>query len=175
MNEATRHVLHALICQMNFCTSIKNVMKIHRVCKGFIDARLVDAGLQSHFPVSSLCLGSSEEAHFNLAPVQQKVSPTTFCSLSSSNCLLEQRDYSLCIPLYLSKWPSQISSLYQFFSELLNQPVWQQKHTRTKCKFICQQVRRQNVKTVCWEGGKEGKFRIMCKTIKMLLTGNLKQ
>lgn len=24
-------------------------------------------------------------------------------------------------------------------------------------------------------GGKEGKFRIMCKTIKMLLTGNLKQ
>lgn len=25
------------------------------------------------------------------------------------------------------------------------------------------------------EGGREGKFRITCKTIKMLLTGNLKQ
>lgn len=152
--KATCYVLHALICQMNFCTSIKNTMKICRVCKGFVDACLVGAGLQSHFAISSLCLGSSEEAHFNLAPVQQKVSPATFCSLSSSNCLLEQHDYSLCILLYLSKWPSQISSLFQFYAKLSNQPVWQQKHMSTKCKFICQQVRRQNVKSQCAGRGK---------------------
>lgn len=121
-------------------------------------------------------LGVSEAACFSLAPVQSKVSPTTFCSLSSARCLLEQRDCPPCIPPELCKGLLGFLALVKFSLNF-----------RVRASLCSRSIRAQNPSLFAsrsggrmwnlhvWGGGREGKFGIMCKTIKMLLTGNLKQ
>lgn len=146
---AARHVLRALICQLNVCTYVEAAMERHR-------AAALARGCSPSSPSLQPVAGSSEAAPVPLAPVQSKVSPTTFCSLSSRHCLLEQRDYSLGILLYLSKWPSQVSSPCQLFTKLSDrrQFLRQQKRMSTKYEFICQEVGRQNVQSQCAGRGK---------------------
>lgn len=119
----------------------------------------------------------SEAACSTLAPVQPKVSPTTSCSLSSAHCLLEQRDYPPCILPDLCNGPLGFLALVRFSLNFrVRAGLCGSRSTRAQdpSLFASRPGGRM------WNlhvrgGGREGKFGIMCKTIKMLLTGNLKQ
>lgn len=119
----------------------------------------------------------SEAACFSLAPVQHKVSPTTFYSLSSAHCLLEQCDYSPRVLPDLCNGPLGFVALVRFSLNFwVRAGLCGSRSTgaQNPSLFACRPGGRM------WNlhvrgGGREGKFGIMCKTIKMLLTGNLKQ
>lgn len=124
------------------------------------------------FPgASSLCLPCQRQPVPVLAPVQSQVSPTTLCSLSPARCLPQQYDYCPCIlpDLCLGFW-----LLGGFPQTLGSGPVCVAAGAQNPSLFASRSGGRMwNLRV--WGGGREGEFGIMCKTIKLLLTGNLKQ
>lgn len=176
--RAACHVLHALICLMSFCTYIKNMMKTHRVCKEVIDACLVGAGLQPHFWVPPACvwvcqrqpvlvwLLSSQRYHLQLFVLCLLVIVYwNNAIIPSASCCAFPNGLLRFLVLIISSLNFRIGD-----SLCSSRITWAQN---TSLLASRSEGRMWNLSVP--GGGREGKFRIMCRTIKMLLTGNLKQ
>lgn len=136
----THHVLHALICYMNFCTYVKNAMKVHRACKGFIDACPVGAGLQPHFRVSPArvwvpqrqalwgWLQSSGRYHLQLFVLCLLV-------IVYWNNVITPSASCCTFPNGLLRFLGLISSSLNF--QIRDSLCGSKKHISTKYKFIC--------------------------------------